>query len=149
MDPWELEVRELVRETVSAYAHAVDGGRFDDLLELFTADGVLEIQGEGVYAGREAIRGFVDGVGIDLAAATEVPRIRHFTANLRIEVEDSTSARAQCYFLALTERGVDHWGRYRDQLVRRGDRFLFAHRSVRTDGAAPGSWVEERREPHD
>jgi 3-phenylpropionate/cinnamic acid dioxygenase small subunit len=144
MEQWELEVRELVRDTVSAYAHAVDGGRFDDLVALFTADGVLEIQGESVYAGRDAIRGFATGVGKDLAAATDVPRIRHFTANLRIEVDDPNAARAQCYFLALTERGVDHWGRYRDQLVRSGDRFLFSRRSVRTDGAAPGSWVAQR-----
>jgi hypothetical protein len=47
----------------------------------------------------------------------------------------------------VTDRGVDHWGRYRDDLVRAGDVWRFAHRHVRTDGSAPGSWVEGRRRP--
>ena len=34
-----------IRETVASYAHLVDSGRFDDVVELFTADGVLEVQG--------------------------------------------------------------------------------------------------------
>jgi hypothetical protein len=144
MEWWELEAREMVRNTVAGYAHAVDGGRFDELLELFAEDGVLEVDGEGAHQGREEIRAFVTGVNVDLSAASSLPLIRHFTANLHIEVDDPMHARARCYFLAVTERGVDHWGRYRDQLVRVGDGFLFSHRRVRTDGGAPGSWFESR-----
>jgi len=39
----------------------------------------------------------------------------------------------------VTERGPDHWGRYRDRLVVRDGRWLFAHRRARADGYAPGS----------
>ena len=41
--------------------------------------------------------------------------------------------------LAVTERGPDHWGHYRDRLVRRDGRWLFAERHVRVDGRSPGS----------
>ena len=55
-----------------------------------------------------------------------------------------TEARGACYFLAVTEHGVDHWGRYRDRYVPEGDRWLFAHRLVRTDGTTPGGWAASR-----
>jgi 3-phenylpropionate/cinnamic acid dioxygenase small subunit len=147
MEAWELEAREQIRETITRYAHCVDGGRFDELVELFTAGGVLEVEGEPAHRGREAIRAFVTGTGRDLAAGTGAPRIRHHVSNVLIELAGPDRARARCYFLAVTDRGVDHWGRYRDDLVRADDVWRFAHRHVRTDGAAAGSWVEERRRP--
>ena len=52
-----------------------------------------------------------------------------------------SAARAACYFTVMTGAGVDHWGRYRDDLVPDGDRWLFAHRLVRTDGVTPGGWA--------
>ncbi|MGH9026207.1 MAG: nuclear transport factor 2 family protein [Acidimicrobiia bacterium] len=144
MEHWELEAREMVRNTVAAYAHAVDSGRFGEFLDLFAEDGVLEVAGEGTHKGRNAIHDFVTGVNVDLASASDVPFIRHFTANLHIEVDGPDVARARCYFLVVTGRGVDHWGRYRDRLVRQGDQFLFSHRRVRTDGGVPGSWFVSR-----
>jgi 3-phenylpropionate/cinnamic acid dioxygenase small subunit len=147
MEAWELEAREQIRETIARYAHCVDGGRFDDLVELFTADGVLEVEGEPAHRGRDAIRAFVTGTGQDLARGQGAPRIRHHVSNVLVELAGRDRARARCYFLAVTDRGVDHWGRYRDDLVRAGGSWRFAHRHVRTDGAAAGSWVEERRRP--
>jgi 3-phenylpropionate/cinnamic acid dioxygenase small subunit len=147
MQAWELEAREQIRDTIARYAHCVDGGRFDELVELFSTDGVLEVEGEPAHRGRNAIRAFVTGTGRDLAAGTGAPRIRHHVSNVLIELAGPDRARARCYFIAVTDRGVDHWGRYRDDLVREGDGWLFAQRNVRTDGAAAGSWVEERRRP--
>jgi 3-phenylpropionate/cinnamic acid dioxygenase small subunit len=145
METSELATREQIRDTITRYAHCVDGGRFDDLVELFADDGVLEVEGEPPHRGRGAIRDFVTGTGHDLAAGTGAPRIRHHVSNVLIELDGPDRARARCYFLAVTDRGVDHWGRYRDELVRGpGERWRFAHRRVRTDGAAPGSWVEDR-----
>jgi 3-phenylpropionate/cinnamic acid dioxygenase small subunit len=145
VEAWELEAREHIRETIARYAHCVDGGRFDELVELFTADGVLEVEGEPAHRGRDAIRAFVTGTGRDLAAGTGASRIRHHVSNVVIELEGPDRAQARCYFLAVTDRGVDHWGRYRDEVVRTGDGWRFGHRQVRTDGAAPGSWVAEHR----
>ena len=144
MDARELEAREHIRDTVTRYAHCVDGGRFDELVELFAPDGVLEVEGEPAHRGRDAIRAFVTGTGRDLAAGTGVPRIRHHVSNVLIELDGPDRARARCYFLAVTDRGVDHWGRYRDQYAPTGDRWLFAHRFVRTDGTTPGGWAANR-----
>jgi 3-phenylpropionate/cinnamic acid dioxygenase small subunit len=145
VEAWELEARERIRETIAAYAHHVDGGRFDELVDLFAPDGVLEVEGEPAHRGRGAIRAFVTGTGRDLEADTGTPRIRHHVTNVSIELDGPDRARARCYFLALTDLGVDHWGRYRDELGRDGETWRFVHRRVRTDGAAPGSWVAGRR----
>ena len=144
MELWELAAREAIRETVAAYAHCADSGRFDEFAELFATDGVLEVRGQDPVRGRDAIRAYLGGVGTDLKQETTVPLIRHHVSNLRIEVVSATEARGACYFLAVTEHGVDHWGRYRDRYVPDGDRWLFAHRFVRTDGTTPGGWAASR-----
>jgi SnoaL-like domain len=145
MELWELVAREAIRETVASYAHLVDSGRFDDVVELFTADGVLEVKGRDPAVGHDGLRAFFRGVGDDLAETTTVPLIRHYTSNLSIDVVGRYEANARCYFLALTETGVDHWGRYRDRLVPIDDgRWRFASRFVRTDGVVPGGWAETR-----
>src|SRR5207244_7984171 len=84
VDARELEAREHIRDTVTRYAHCVDGGRFDELVELFAPDGVLEVEGEPAHRGRDAIRAFVTGTGRDLAAGTGAPRIRHHVSNVLI-----------------------------------------------------------------
>jgi hypothetical protein len=144
VEHWELVAREAIRETIGRYAHAADTGRFDELVELFAPDGVLEVHGEPPLAGRDAIRDYLNGVGADLADASTVPLIRHHTTSITIEVVGRDEARAACYFLAITEHGVDHWGRYRDNYTRVGDGWLFAHRRVRTDGTTPGGWAAAR-----
>jgi 3-phenylpropionate/cinnamic acid dioxygenase small subunit len=144
VEVWEIGAREEIRDTIARYAHCVDGGRFDELVELFAPEGVLEVEGEPPHRGREAIRAFVATAGRDLAAETGGRRIRHHVGSVVIELDGLARARARCYFLALTDRGVDHWGRYQDELVRSGDRWRFAHRRVRTDGAVPGGWAAGR-----
>jgi hypothetical protein len=144
METWELIARELIREVVASYAQFVDSGRFDDVVALFTVDGVLEVKGREPAVGHEGLHAFFRGVGTDLAATTTSRLIRHYTSNLSIDVVSQKEATARCYFLAVTEIGVDHWGRYRDRLVAAGDRWLFAHRTVRTDGTVPGAWAESR-----
>jgi SnoaL-like domain len=144
MELWELVAREAIRETVASYAHYADSGRFDDVVQLFIADGVLEVKGREPAVGHDGLHEFFTGVGDDLAGTTTVPLIRHYTSNLSIDIVGPDEANARCYFLAITEHGVDHWGRYRDRLVPRGQQWLFAHRVVRTDGVTPGGWAETR-----
>jgi hypothetical protein len=139
LETWELVAREQVRETIARYAHLVDRGRIDELLELFTPDGVLEANDLPPARGREAIRAFLGGTKERLAAAATAPWIRHHVSSVEIRVESPTAATADSYFLAITERGPDHWGRYRDRLVAVDGRWCFAHRRVRVDGRAIGS----------
>lgn len=145
METWELAARELIRETIARYAHAADRGRFTELVELFTEDGVLEIEGRPQLRGRQAIAEFLTGTKTSLASTLERPFIRHHTSSVTIDVHNPDEASAASYFLAITERGPDHWGRYRDRLRRVGDRWLFCHRRVRPDGHAPNSWRATRQ----
>jgi hypothetical protein len=145
VETWELIAREQIRELVAAYAHLADSGRFDELLELFAEDGVLRGGEVPEARGRAAIRAFLTGTGSDLKSVTTVQLIRHHVSNRRIEVDAPDRARGTSYFFVVTDRGPDHWGRYRDEYVCRGGRWMFRHRRARLDGFAPGSWSAERR----
>jgi ketosteroid isomerase-like protein len=137
MEHWELTAREEIRETVGRYAHLVDAGRIDELVALFAEDAVLEAGELPPARGRAAIEAFFRGAGSRLAAASKGrPLIRHHVSNIVIDVTGPDAADARSYFLATTERGPDHWGRYRDRLVRIGERWLFTSRLVRVDGRA-------------
>ncbi len=144
MEHWELVARENVRNTMGRYAHAADGGRFDDLVALFTDDGVMAIAGREPLVGREAIRQFVTQTKSSIHTTLEKPYIRHHVNSIAIDVLSHDTATASSYFLAITERGPDHWGRYRDRLVRVGQVWLFAERKVRVDGHAATSWRATR-----
>ena len=136
MESWELTARELVRVTVMRYVHLVDTGKLDELLELFAEDATLEAGDLPPATGRAAIRALFLDTRTRLAAATTRPLIRHHVSSLEVDVLGPTCATARSYFLAVTERGPDHWGRYRDRLLQVDGHWLFRHRRVRTDGRA-------------
>jgi hypothetical protein len=145
---WEVSAREAVRHTIASYTYAADNGRFEDVAELFALDGVLEVQGIGgaTASGRDAILGFFRGVGGDVVTTAPPGRMQHHVSSLRVEVVSPAEANATSYFTVMTGAGVDHWGRYKDRLTPdpAGERWLFAHRLVRTDGRTPGGWADTR-----
>ena len=149
MEAWELAAREAIRHTIASYTYHADRGRFDDVAALFAPDGVLEVDGIGGARaeGREAIRAFFGGVGGDVRVTAPPGRMQHHVATVWIDVASPTAAQAACYFTVMTGAGVDHWGRYRDTFTPEGDRWLFAHRLVRTDGYTPGGWAASRPRP--
>lgn len=136
IEPWELEAREIIRSIISRYAHCADTGRFDDLVNLFAVDGVLEIAGREPIAGRDAIRAFLTGTKASMAAGVTQPFIRHHVSSIDLSVHDHEHAGARSYFFVITQRGPDHWGRYRDDFVRREGQWFFERRRVRLDGRA-------------
>ncbi len=145
MELWELAAREAIRDLVAAYAQAVDGGRLDELIELFTPDGVLETPDTEAHRGRAAIRARIAGAQHALADTTASALIRHHVSNLRIVVTGPQDATGEAYFFVLTAHGPDHWGRYRDRYTLVDGRWRFAHRRVRLDGWAPDSWAAAHR----
>ncbi len=132
MEIWELSARECIRDTVARYNHAGDRGRYDEMIGCFAPDGVLAIVDGAEHRGHEALRAFFSGVGG--TAAPGLTHLRHCVTNLLIEVEAEDAATASSYFEVITDIGLDHWGRYRDRFVPAGGRWLFARRSVKTDG---------------
>jgi hypothetical protein len=129
-----VAARDAVRETIARYAQAVDHGRFEDAAACFTPDGVLDVVGGTRSVGRDAIAERFAAAGRTLAAAAEQAFVRHHVSSTMVDVESATVARARCYFLVLTEIGVDHWGSYRDALAPVGDRWLFTERRVTVEG---------------
>lgn len=146
MDLWELNAREAIRELLAAYAHGVDRGRFGDVARLFAVDGVLDAGRDRRASGRAAIEAFLGGVGRSATSGPRLTSIRHHVSNIVIELTARDRAHVESYFLVMTDRGVDHWGRYRDDLTHDGAHWRFARRAARTDGVAPGSWAQQRLE---
>lgn len=111
---------------ISEYCHAIDDGRIEDWLDLFTADGSFEMLGT-TRTGREEIRAFASGVGTAGA-------LRHFAANPEIDVDgDTATAMVDHILLRRDEDGT--WGlmavgRWHDELVRERDRWRFRSRRV-------------------
>jgi hypothetical protein len=137
--PDELAAHEQVRQTISAYAHAVDRGRFDEAAACFTSDGALDVRGADRSEGRDAIAARFAAAGERLAAASSKAIVRHHVSSIAIEADVTNgTATSSSYFFVVTEVGPDHWGTYRDSL-RRDDttgRWLFTERVVTVDGRA-------------
>jgi ketosteroid isomerase-like protein len=139
MDTAEAIAREQIRDVIARYNHAGDRGRLDELVLCFTEDGVMQLPDVPELRGRGAIRGYLEGVVRDLAAATTRATLRHHVASTLIELTGTDTASASSYFSVFTEVGLDHWGSYRDRLARVGEGWLLAQRRVRVDGATPSS----------
>jgi hypothetical protein len=142
VDAFELDARESIRDLVARYNANGDAGRFDAMLELFAEDATLELA-DGVHRGKAAIRAVFEGAAKRTSAsgAGRAKFIRHFTATHQIDLVSATHARGRCYFAVLTDRGLDHWGRYVDEYRLVDGRWRFWRRAVTVDAAVPGGWA--------
>jgi uncharacterized protein (TIGR02246 family) len=134
------------RTLIGAYIDAVDRGQAHRIAELFTDDGVLEIRGDsfdaGRYEGRTAIEDRFKSSGQAFAGLPQTTYVRHHVSSVRIREDSDDVLVSDSYFLAVTDRGPDHWGRYSDRVVHTGDGWRFAARVVVHEGSNPGSFVE-------
>lgn len=142
MEAWEVAARESIRDLVARYNANGDVGRFDAVMALFAEDAVMELP-LATHRGHAEIRRVFEGVsGRDGSEGAPVQYMRHFTATHTIDFEGESEASGRCYYAVITERGLDHWGRYVDRYRRVDERWLFQHRRVTVDGCAPGSFAE-------
>jgi ketosteroid isomerase-like protein len=136
---------EAIRALLGDYVDCVDRGRLGALAQLYLPDGILDVRGpgpdRGVHQGREAILARMRATAESLAAHRSVPRIRHHVSSIRISGDGPHAAKVDSYFLAVTDGGPDHWGRYGDRLVHDADRWRFSLRRVTVEGIAPGGWI--------
>lgn len=106
------DVAEGVRATLAAYCHALDDGRTDDLVALFTADAVSVLPGMDPVSGTDALRALY-------AAVVPTGPQRHLTLNTLVTgAGDEISAVSDLVFLKHGEAGwgVARVGRYDDVL---------------------------------
>ena len=140
MEIWALTVRESVRQTLADYTAGTDRNRLEDIGACFAPDGVLVFTGGEPMVGPAAI---VAGLSaqVNRFAKGPVPltHVRHHVSSVRFGAVTRDRVEVSSYFLALTNIGVDHWGRYRDVLVPVDDRWLFASRHAIGDGFSADS----------
>lgn len=141
MDLEELVARESIRDLVARYNSNGDSGRFDEVLELFAPDAVMDTDGE-IHDGRHAIRAMFEAAAATVAAHGAGRRyIRHHTSTLQIDLLSPSTARSRCYYQVLTPEGLDHWGRYLDEYAVVEGRWVFSRRREILDGLVPGGWA--------
>ncbi len=145
MDVAELIARESIRDLVARYNSNGDSGRFDQVLDLFAPDAVMELDGpEGreLYRGRDEILTIFTGTkdrwaGESSATDGSPSYVRHRVATHQIDLDDPSHARGYCYYQVVMAHGLDHWGRYFDRYECVAGRWLFAHRRVTREGQTP------------
>ncbi len=78
MERWELVARESIRDLVARYNANADSGRFDQVLECFAPDAVMELDGRP-YRGRDEIRTIFTGAAEMVTRGEEPILVRHHT----------------------------------------------------------------------
>jgi len=128
-----LEEKDAIHETIAEYCFHFDGGEFDKWIELFTDDGVFDAGRMGVQKGKDALRAFLKNIRLTNGS----PMMKHCVMNEIIKV-NGNEASAKSYIVVVRAKGEGALvngiaGRYEDQLVKQGDRWLFKNRKVHFD----------------
>jgi hypothetical protein len=145
MDLWELVARESIRDLIARYNANGDSGRFDQVVELFAPDAVMELDNGTRYIGRDQIRTIFTDAALSLRDRSGPPLLRHMTSTLQIDVAGPDAARARCYYHVLMTDGLDHWGRYIDEFGVVDGRWQFTRRRELLDGFVAGGWAASMR----
>jgi len=128
-----LEEKDAIHETIAEYCFHFDGGEFDKWVDLFTDDGVFDAGRMGVQKGKAALRAFLKNIRLTDGS----PMVKHCVMNEVIKVSGD-EATAKSYIVLVRAKGEGALvnglaGRYEDQLVKQGDRWLFKNRKVHFD----------------
>ena len=128
-----LEEKDAIHETIAEYCFHFDGGEFDKWVDLFTDDGVFDAGRLGVQKGKDALRAFLKNIRLTNGS----PMVKHCVMNEVIKV-NGNEATAKSYIVLVRAKGEGALvnglaGRYEDQLVKQGDRWLFKNRKVHFD----------------
>ena len=92
MEHWELVARESIRDLVARYNANGDTGRFDQVVELFAPDAVMDAGPDGLKVGLDEIRS-VFTTARDNARYGDYPvYLRHMTATHQIDLLDESTA---------------------------------------------------------
>ena len=135
--PSVLEDKDAIHETIANYCFHFDGGEFDEWVDLFTEDGTFDAGAVGVQKGKDALRAFVGALPGRMPMKDGAPMLKHCVMNEIIKV-NGDEATAKSYIIVVRSKGESALvnglaGRYEDQLVRQGDRWLFKTRKVHFD----------------
>jgi hypothetical protein len=160
----ELVARESIRDLIARWNYDGDARHMDQMVMVLAPDVEFQAVDGDVLRGRAAVLDFLTGVrdrkhdapdapdsadadprpprndGRYLPAGAK-PSIRHFTSNPRITFESETRAQVRTYYAVLSSFGLDHWGRYIDEVGVVDDEWLITKRVITTDGVDPEGWA--------
>jgi SnoaL-like domain len=139
MDDIELRTRVGAADLLATYQFLADSGKTRELSELCVADAVYKTNTEELI-GPEAIFDFFRRTADAFVSAGFFPA-RHHLSSVHIEPRPDGSAATYACFQLVGSGGLDHWGTYRDEVVRAEDGWRFARRKVKVEGHIPGSPV--------
>lgn len=139
----EVIAREEIRSLLIEYVQCADGGRTERMLQMFAPDALMEATGDPACHGRDEIRDYFERAGRSIRKHMTSAVLRHHLSSINIELTSSTEARTTGYFMAITDSGPDHWGRYRDTLRHDGTTWLIQHRLLQLEGRTPGGWLDK------
>ena len=158
MEVWELVARESIRDLIARWNYNGDARHMDQMILVLAPDVEFCAVDGDVLHGRPAVLEFLTGVrdgtsdteqadpspapndGRYLPAGTN-PSIRHFTSNPRITLESETRGQVRTYYAVLSSFGLDHWGRYIDEVGVVDGEWLITKRVITTDGVDPEGWA--------
>jgi ketosteroid isomerase-like protein len=128
-----LEEKDAIHETIANYCFHFDSGEFDKWADLFTDDGVFDAGQRGVHKGKDALRAFLKNIPL----TGGLPMVKHCVMNEITKVSGG-EATSKSYIVVIRSKGEGALvnglaGRYEDQLVKQGDRWLFKTRKVHFD----------------
>jgi len=127
------EEKEAIHETIVNYCFYFDGAEFEKWVDLFTDDGIFDGGALGVQKGKDALHAFSKTVPLTNGS----PMMKHCVMNEMIKV-NGDKATAKSYFVVFRSKGEGILvnslaGRYEDELVKQGDRWLFKKRKAHMD----------------
>ncbi|NWK97913.1 nuclear transport factor 2 family protein [Sphingobium lactosutens] len=139
MTPQEMLAREAIRYTLELYNRAADTAHYALHHQVFHPDALFEVQGKGELKGPDTIIAMLHPAAEQRGAFEKGNFQRHNLTTTMIEFAGPDSAQVVTYIIVVTELGIDHSGRYDDEFVRSGDRWLIMRRHATMEWARPDS----------
>jgi 3-phenylpropionate/cinnamic acid dioxygenase small subunit len=120
-----------IHDLLARYGHVVDDADWHELTDVFTPDGVFDLDavGQGRAEGLDQLRACFSRLDHPLA---------HHTTNATIEPIDGRRARVRCKYLVVSDDGRVRSGEYHDDVVRIDEGWRIARRTVVPRRARPG-----------
>jgi len=128
--PTAIEEKDAIREVLAEYCFRLDGGRYDDMAALFTADGTWDTAfGKGT--GRAAIAALARD--IRAKAGDNRPRAVHLVTNIIIAL-DGTRAEVKSNWTVVQNSPegpkIGSGGAYADEMVKENGTWRFRYRKI-------------------
>ena len=143
----EMLAREAIRYTLELYNRNSDTADYERHREVFHPDGVFEVQGMGEVRGPDAIIAMLKPGAVKRGAFEPGNFQRHNLTTTMIEFTGPQVATVVTYVIVVTELGFDHAGRYDDEFVKSGERWLIGRRCATMEWSRPDSrftrWLGE------